>query len=175
MPVGFGKICPDHEILVAESIEHVAHDVGVLAVGIRAGSHFIVGLLGVEHAESVVVLGRENHIFETVVLGKRSPVGRLELGWVEFIGEVPVPLFELAVGRTVGSCLETAVGKPAVFGTERPRFGYTGHGVHAPVEHDAKFLILPFVELGKNLGVGWILVFVGCGMYESRFVGHYFL
>ena len=138
VPVGLREVAANHEVLLAESVEHVAGHVLAWILGKRAVGDGEVGVFRVEHAEAVVVLGGEDHVFHTGILHHVRPLFRIELRGVEGAGEAPVPVLVALVRKFVGTC-------DPVLRAEGPRFADAGYGVQSPVEQYAEFLVLPLV------------------------------
>ena len=73
-----------------------------------------VGLLGVIHAKTIVMLGGEKHIFHAGVLASGRPLFRRELRWIELPAQPPIPVFILLIGHG------GIAGNP-IFVADRPR------------------------------------------------------
>ena len=145
MPVGLAEIEAYPHILAAESVGHTTGEV-CLCRTIRAGAG-IVGVAAVEHAEAVVVLGGENHIFHTSALGGRSPSMRVEMLGVEGFVQCPIrALVVLVVG---------AIPIYPWFITDIPTFHDAPLGIDAPMHHKAELQILPLGDALHNGRVGF--------------------
>ncbi len=146
VPVGLREITAHPYIFLTEGIEHPS---GHIALGIVFEGMFgdgEIGVLRVEHAETVVVLGREDHVLHTSILHHVRPLFGVEVHGVELVFQSPIPFLVRIIVVHV-AC-------NPVFGADRPRLYDSGNGVDAPVEEHAKLLILPVVELGQHCGVG---------------------
>ncbi|MOA10333.1 hypothetical protein D3C78_1302170 [compost metagenome] len=67
LPIRLREICGDRKPLAAESVKHMLANVGIaMCMKRRFGaSNSVIRRMCVPHAISVVMLGRENQIFET--------------------------------------------------------------------------------------------------------------
>ncbi len=148
VPVGFGEIGPNHHILVAEGLKHILGHIGLGMVGKGAFGDGIVAVLGVIHGKTIMVLGGENHIFHTRFFGGGGPLVGIELSGVEFLIEIPVPLFVSIVVH--GAVARNPV---FVFRTYRPRLHDAGYGIQTPVDNHAEFEILPLVKVRAHIGL----------------------
>ena len=87
VPVGLGEVGADQEALRTEGVEDVLGDVlpGVRGEwsGLGDGK---VRVFGIEHAESVVVLRREDHVLHAGVFEDIGPLLRVEVHRVEDLG-----------------------------------------------------------------------------------------
>ena len=132
-------------------LEHIA--LGIVAKGMVGNGE--VGESGVEHAESVVVLGGENHVFHASTLHHVCPLRWVELSGVELVGKSPVPVLVLLVGHG-------GVASHPFFIADGPTLHDAWHGVDAPMEEDTKLEVLPLVEFVFYFCIAW--PFVGGGL-----------
>ncbi|MEN9968497.1 MAG: hypothetical protein RIR94_675, partial [Bacteroidota bacterium] len=106
--------------------------VGLRAFAIGAGwvSHCVIREFGIKHAEAVVVLGGEHHVFHACIFGGFGPTF-----WVELCGVKGfLKLFIVTNVVEVGSCIGPAARAPVfVFGANAPAFDHAPLAVGAPV------------------------------------------
>ena len=159
VPVRLGKVRGDGNAPGAEGVEHRFGDVGVL-VGVEGAvcvRHLVIGILGIVHAEAVVVLGGEDQVFEAVPRGHVRPFFGLEAHGIEALFQ---PFILGAEGFPVGFPVDAA---PAPFGVavgQGPGFADAQLGVNAEVHHQAQLLILKPFQLFLHQRVGGANVFV---------------
>ena len=147
VPVRLGKIRCNGNAVTAEGIEEVLGNIGILvgvegAGGIRdlVGGHF-----GIPHAEAVMMLGGEDEIPESHIIGKLRPLFRLKAQRIEGAVQVCILLAEEFI---VLFPVISLPGPGRVLSGERPGFGNAELGIDSPVYHEAKLLILePFQAL----------------------------
>ena len=147
VPVGFGEVGAYHEAFLAEGFKDVFQHVALRIVAEGMMGDGEVGLLGVEHAEAVVVLGGEDHVLHAGILHGVGPLLRVELRGVELVGQSPVPVFIL-IERA------RSVLRDPVFVADRPRLDDARHAVDAPVHEHSELLVLPLVEFLQHQLVG---------------------
>ena len=156
MPVGFGEINADAELLLAKGVKDSARHVGP-GVGVERDvgpGDAKVGLLGVEHAEAVVVLGGEDDVLHAGGLGHACPSGGVEPGGIERAGQSPVIAPEAVdVLAALGPGLEVIGARPAVFLDQRPRLDTAPLAVRAPVHHEAELEILKPLQAFREPGL----------------------
>ena len=142
VPVREGEIDARPYALGPIGIQHLLGDVGpgIRMEGTLFGSDLVIGLVRVEHAEPVVVLGREYHVLHPGVSGCRRPFGRIEGDGIEGRLQrlILVPVFEI-IHVTAGLVLPFDV-----FRTERPGFDDAPLAISAPVDEHSEFQVLPF-------------------------------
>ena len=148
VPVGLGEVAAYHEALLAEDVEHVVGDILPGIVLERSVCDGEVRVFGVEGAEAVMVLGGENHVFDTSILHDLRPLFGIEADGVQFVFQPEVPLLVLIVGQSV-----LARNPVHVFRADGPRLHDSRYGVKPPVEEDAELLVLPFVQFVQHLPV----------------------
>ena len=116
--------------------EHIAALIileGVLGDG-------VVGRLRVEHAESIVVLRGEDHVFHSGILACRGPLAGVEVSGTELVGQSPVPVQVLLIGAG------GVAGDPVLI-ADAPRLHDARNGIDAPVQQHAEFQVLPLLEV----------------------------
>ena len=99
MPVRLGKISTDAKTLIPESIKKYFGDIGP---GIIMKRHLwpgntVIRLLGIEHAETIVVFGCEHQIFHAGIFGGIHPGLRIKLLWIKRVGKRFVIFFILGI------------------------------------------------------------------------------
>ena len=154
-PVGLGEVeaCP--EAFFAEGFHHFACDVGfrILRERTTRVDGGVGGLLGVEHAEAVVVLRSKDDILHSCLLGCFGPFRRVEVLWVECIIKILVISLVLVIIGTI------AVDPRLV--ADGPRLHHFPLGVHSPVHHETELQILPLADAVGDDGVGFGELVVG--------------
>ena len=162
VPVGLGEVESRPKALGTEGVDEVEGDVGlrVAAVGAVDTRHAIVGFGTAEHAETVVVLGGEDHILHAGVLGSGGHGCGVEPGGVESFVEGLVAVFVFLVGHAFAV-------NPGL-ATDAPGFDYTPLGVDAPMHHEAKFEVLPLVDAVKDDGIGFGVTVRLCGSHAAE-------
>ena len=155
MPVGLGEVGANHELLIAEGREYVLKHIAFGVISECVLGYGVIGESGIKHAESIMVLGGENHIFHPCTLHGFCPLRRIELSRVELVGKSPIPILVLLIGHC-------GVASNPVLITDGPTLHNTWHGIDAPMKKDAKLEVLPRMELVENLRVRW--PFVGAGL-----------
>ena len=157
VPVGFGEVeaCP--EALFAEGLHHFARDVGLGVLRERTTriDGGVGGFLRVEHAEAVVVLRGEDDILHACVFGGLGPLRRVKVFGVKGFVKILVISLILVIICAV------AVNPRLV--ANRPRLDHFPLGIDAPMHHEAKFQILPFVDTIHDNRVSFSLLVVGLG------------
>ena len=86
VPVGFGEVAADHKALLAVGIEHLLSHVLARIVGKRTVGNREIGVLGGEHAESVVVLGGKDYAFHARSHEGACPLLAVEACGIESLG-----------------------------------------------------------------------------------------
>ena len=122
---------------VRELLDDVAFEGG--------GVHDIEGVGGLEHGETVMVLGGDDHVFLAGVLGEFDEVIGVELGGVELVGV----LFVLG-GGDLGVVLDPL----AEVGNIAALVDAGGSGVDAPVDEHAETGFAPPLHAGVFLFLG---------------------
>ena len=102
----------------------------------------IVCILRIEHTETVMMLGSENHVLHTRFIHDACPLVRIKVSWIELINQTPIPFLEFIIVRD-------PTNQP-VFRTEFPRFHDTSLRIKSPVEQYPKFLVLPLVQFFQH-------------------------
>ncbi len=140
VPVGLGEVGSYLELVFSECFEHVFQHValGIVLEGMLGNGE--VGLPTVEHAESVVVLGGENHVFHAGVVHRLCPLFGVELGRVELLGKAPIPVFVLLIGHGGVAC-------DPVFINNGPRLHDARYGIEPPMDEHSEFEVLPCFEV----------------------------
>ena len=153
MPVGLGEIEPRTEALLSKGLAHEFHRIGarVCMKGHFIGSDFIVGLLGIPHAESVVMLGHREDIFDARILKCSRPLVWIKFGGVERGGEIFVNLLVTAVVEVSVLRWTTVPGHPRT--DEAPRLDNPPLAVCSPVKQNPKLAVLPSFEILYHCGV----------------------
>ena len=80
-PVEQGEIQTNLQSFCADGINVLCNEV---AAAFRVGG-FEIGILAVEEAETVVMLGSQNHVFHTGLFRRLDPFSRLEINGVELL------------------------------------------------------------------------------------------
>ncbi len=157
VPVGFGEVEARPKALFAEGFHHFARDVGLGILRERTArvDGGVGGLLGVEHAEAVVVLRGEDDILHARVLGGLGPFRRVEVLWVKSLVKILVISLVLVIIRPI------AVNPRLV--AYGPRLDDFPLGIDAPVHHKAELQVLPLADAVGDDGVGFGLLVVGLG------------
>ena len=127
VPVGLREIGAGHKAFVAKSIEHIAQCVLAWIALKTAVGDIEIGGFGIPQAEAIVVLGGENHIFHTGILGYACPLFGIELYGVELVDKSPIPLLIFLVGFVDRR-------SNPVFRCDCPRFHHSGHRIESPVQ-----------------------------------------
>ena len=80
VPVRLGKISRNPQTFLTERIENAPYNVRIFVFGIWAvgRSCFVIRLLGVPKAETVMMLGRKNQITKPVFRCERRPLLRIK-------------------------------------------------------------------------------------------------
>ena len=166
VPVGLREIAANPHALLAEGIEHPPCHIafGIVLEGMLGDGE--IGILRVVHAESVVMLGGEDHVFHTSVLHDFGPLHGVELRRIELVFQPPIPFLVLIVGH-----IPPASNPVDILGTDAPRLHDAGHRIESPVEDDAELEVAPLVEFFQHLGIGGPFV----GSAASVHVGAHFL
>ena len=171
MPVGLGEVASYHEVLLAECVKHIPCYVTLRIVLERLAMCYAeVGILRVVHAEAVVMLGCEYHVFHACVLHHVSPLVGIKLRRIELVLQSPIP-FLIVVVRQMMLLARYPV---YIFRTDTPRLHNARYAVESPVHQHSKLLVLPLVELVKYLLVcrPFISVLRRLFVYKSL---HFFL
>ena len=118
----------------------------------RRGIHYVVIRgIGIEEAEPVVVLGRDDHVFHASLLGEGDPLFRIEIGRVElrrkgfavdFAGDAGSVHYPLRAGAAF--FLAVVLALPFA----------TGNGVEPPVDKHTVTRISPPFHMGVALRCG---------------------
>ncbi len=108
----------------------------------RSVHHVVVGRLGVEQAEAVVVLGGDDDVLDSGFLGKANPFGRIVLDGIELLGQL------LVLGHRDVRAVHDPLAD-AADGLALPRAG--GHGVQAPMDEHAEAGVAPPLHPGIAL------------------------
>ena len=162
VPVGLGKIRPDPQPFRAESIEHF---LCYITARVRREwrcfiGDFIVRIFCIEHAETIMVLGSEHHVFHTGIFGSCGPFFRTELRWIERVPQLLIILPVFVVGIAFAGFTRT--GGPAyIFRTNTPAFHNAPLAVGPPVHQQAEFQVFPLLQplIDSWVRIG-IIVFV---------------
>ena len=160
VPVGLGEIeaCP--EALFTKGLDHRTSDVsfGILGEGTRRVDGGVGGLLGIEHAEAVMVLRGENDVFHARAFGGFGPFRWVEMLWVNGLVKILVISLVLVIIRAI------AINPRLV--ADGPLLHHFPLGVDAPVHHKTEFQVLPLADAVGDDGVGFGLL-VGLGEREA--------
>ena len=137
VPVGLGEINGNRHAPFAEFVVQAAGDVRIGAGVERTGwiGDLIIGGLRVEHAETVMMLGGEQQIFESAFLRKFGPSVRAEADGIEGLVGVDILLLEGFDIRPV----HIRLGPGAVPVGQRPGFQRAELAAGSPVHHEAEF------------------------------------
>ena len=147
MPVGFREIGAGHKAFVAEGVEHIAQRILARIALETAVGDIEIGGLGVPQAETVVMLGGENHIFHAGILCHACPLFGVKLHGVEIVNQAPVPLLVFLVSLVLWRS------NPVLRG-DCPRFHHAGNRIQAPVQQYAELQVLPTFQFLHHLRVG---------------------
>ncbi len=132
-PVHDGVVPAEADALAAAGVGHLAHHVTAQ----RRGHDVEVGLVRIEEAEAVVVLGGDDQVPHAGALGEAGPGTRVEVGRRE-VGAEAVVLVERDLGRGADPL--------GVVGAAVPLAGRDG--VKAPVDEHAEARLAPPVQAG---------------------------
>ena len=146
VPVGNGEIGPRPDVTLAEGLEDFLCDVGP-GVGVESTAlvgHFIIGLTGVEHTESVVVLSGEHDVLHSGIAGGIGPFSGIEGDRIERI-------FQFLIGTDIVEVIHLPfhpglVLPGNVIGSQRPRLDHTPLAVCAPVDKHPELQVLPLCK-----------------------------
>ena len=106
--------------------------------------HLIIGLVGIEHAETVVVLGREHDIFHPRVFGGVSPLARVELDRVKSVLKVLIRMNIVEIIHVLPHPGPVLPGN--IVRSQRPGLHDSPLAVGAPMDEHSELKVLP---LGK--------------------------
>ena len=154
VPIRLRKIRGDPQSLRAECVEQVAGNVGVL-MGMKGAigrGHLIIRLLGIEHAEAIVMLGGENQVAKARVLRKARPCLRLKAHGME--GAVQREILP-PEARGIAFPVHIPARPARVRIRKRPGFANAPLRIAAPVHHEGQLLILEPFQAGKQQRIGW--------------------
>ena len=113
------------------------------------------GLLGVKHAEAIMVLRGEDDILHARIFGSLNPFRWVKMLRVEGFIKVLIISLVLVIIRAI------AVDPRLV--ADGPRLHHFPLGVHTPVHHEAELQVLPLADAVCDDGVGFGELVVGLG------------
>ena len=148
VPVRLREVGAYHEVLLAEGFQHVFQHIALRIVAEGVLGNGEVGLLRVEHTETVVVFRGEDHVLHACIFHRIGPLLGVELRGIELVGQSPVPVFILVEGAR-------GVLRNPVFVADGPRLHDARHAVDAPVHQHSELQVLPLVEFLQHQLIGW--------------------
>ena len=97
MPVRLGEVAAYHKVFLPESIENMPGHIpaGIVLEGSVGNGE--ISVLGVEHAEAVMMFGGEDDILDACILHHFRPLFRVEVDGIELVFQSEIPLFVLIV------------------------------------------------------------------------------
>ena len=154
MPVGLGEIETRPETRAAEGIDHSTGKISLRRTFLPCAA--VVGLLGVEHTESIVVLGGEDHILHARLLSRCSPSFRVEMLRIEGLVQGLISLLILIKVLPFCASDRSSVGTQPFscnprFVADAPTLHHTPLGINAPVHHKTELEVLPFPDTFHNV------------------------
>ena len=159
MPVGLREVTTHHEVLLAECIPYVTGHILTRVVLEWTVGNGVIGVLRIEHTETIVMLGGENHVLHTGFIHDARPLVRVKVGRIEFINQSPIPLLEIIIVRN-----------PAyqpVFRAKFPRLYDTSLRIKSPMEQYPKLLVLPLVEFFQHGLISRPFIGIRTSVYEA--------
>ena len=114
--------------------------------------HLIIRLLGIEHAEAIVMLGGENQVAKARVLREARPCLRLKAHGMEGAVQREILLPE---ARGIAFPVHIPARPARVRIRKRPGFANAPLRIAAPVHHEGQLLILEPFQAGKQQRIGW--------------------
>ena len=159
MPVRLREVTTHHETFLAESIPYVTGHVLTRVVLERTIGNGVIGILRIEHTETIVMLGGENHVLHTGFIHDARPLVRIKVCRIELINQSPIPFLELIIVRN-----------PAyqpVFRAKFPRLYDTSLRIKSPVEQYPELLVLPLVEFFQHGLVCRPFIGIRTSVYEA--------
>ena len=101
VPVPGGVVKTKAEVCFMAGLGEFADDIA--AVGRLGAGYFIIGQLGIEHAETIVVLGGKDQVFHPCVAGNLNPFIGVEFYRVELLIEIIINFDGDTFGISFGS------------------------------------------------------------------------
>ena len=159
MPVRLREVTTHHETFLAESIPYVTGHVLTRVVLERTVGDGVIGIFRIEHTETIVMLGGENHVLHTGFIHDACPLVRIKVCRIEFIDQTPIPFLKIIIIRD-----------PAyqpVFRAKFPRLNDTSLRIKSPVEQYPELLVLPLVKFFQHGLVCRPFIGVRTSVYEA--------